>query len=169
MHFPTLLLLLYASVTLEESFMTSPYTKRKICQGQVMSCLHHNSLVSQHIPPPLSLQSNANVLQPSAQQRRLRLVLRAGFLLTDVKPPWRTVGRSTTLTDTRRRMENKSVLVAPGLFQTYIWASHTHTHIKAHKPTSLEALQRELERETLWNPQQPDQPALLSLPLCLYS
>lgn len=48
---------------------------------------------SSHQPPPvvlslLPLQSNANVLQPSAQQRRLRLVLRAGRrLLTDVKPP----------------------------------------------------------------------------------
>ena len=37
--------------------------------------------------PSLSFQSNANVLQPSTQQRRLRIVLRANFLLTDVKPP----------------------------------------------------------------------------------
>lgn len=52
-------------------------------------CLHHSALVSHHATylPSLSFQSNANVLQPSAQQRRLRLVLRAGFLLTDVKPP----------------------------------------------------------------------------------
>lgn len=48
-------------------------------------CFGHNS-PSSTFPPSLSFKSNANVLQPSAQQRRLRIVLRAGFLLADVKP-----------------------------------------------------------------------------------
>lgn len=145
-----------------------------------MSCFafffHRNSPVSHAaiILPSLSLffQSNANVLQPSAQQRRLRLVLRAGVLLTDVKPPggqwaaaplWLTDGRSDGW------METESVGEVGPVLDLYLDLDHTHTHIWRHTPTTLKAasFQRELERGA---PQEPDQPCFilsLSLLSCL--
>lgn len=61
--------------------------------------------------------------------------------------------------------------VEPGLFWTCIWTFITQTHkgTHPHQPGGCFSPQRELERGTLWNPQEPDQPALLSFPLCLYS
>ena len=64
-------------------------------------------------------QINVNVLQPSAQQRRLRLVLRAGLLLTDVKPP----GGQRALAEGQTDGERSVVTQASGF----------HTHTKAHR------------------------------------
>lgn len=94
-------------------------------------------LLVHHIkqPPSLFLQSNANVLQPSAQQRRLRLVLRAGFLLAHVRPPGGRQATVPLLTDGQMENECWWNWAYFGLVFGHKWC----THMKAHTPTSLEA------------------------------
>ena len=94
---------------------------------------------------------------------------------------WRKMGCRTTLTEGWKTR----VLVEAGIFWTCTWTylslslslshSHTHTHTRAHSGANFHSAGgcfsplRELERGILWKSQEPDQPALLSFPLCLYS
>ncbi len=105
-------------------------------------CFYHNSTVPHHATflSSLSFQSNANVLQPSTQQWRLRLVLRVGFLLTDVKPP---AGRQATAPLMDRGMEECWWSLA---YFGLEFGPISHRHTKAHTPTSLEAAR--LHRES---------------------
>lgn len=69
-------------------------------------------------------------------------------------------------------MENKSAGGARPISDLYLNVTHTHNHTKRHTNCPVWRLQREgeLQRGTLWNPQEPtEQPALLIFSLSVFT